>query len=1176
MSSAPEAMPASIGPYRNLELLGRGGMGVVYRGEDLRDGRQVALKTVLLPRAELLRGLRREIQVLARLRHPGIVSILDEGLHEGLPWYAMELLAGLPLSRYRESLTRGPASSLAPGAGKSGSGQWERLDTAASWWTAALDARTGPAGEPSGQGVSAAARRFDTPQPLTPDSRRAVLTLVRHLCKTLAFLHGEGIVHRDLKPDNILLRAASGERRAASEQDRSSRCPPHSSLLTPHSSLLFPVLVDFGLISRFPAELGREAFELAAGSAGTSAYMAPEQIRGDFVDARADLYALGCILYELLTGCRPFEAAEPRELRRAHLEAEPVAPSARDPGVPPALDALVLRLLEKRPEDRLGHAQDVEQALAALGADEVPEAKGWPQPRAYLYRPGLSGRDEVLPALRGHVLDAGAAALVLVGGESGVGKTRLTMELAREALGRGFLVLTGECEPLASAAAGHEAGAAALSALRRPLQEIADWCRERGAAEAGRVFGQSAALLRHYEPAIGTLPGLGPPGPPPALPPAAARRQLFRHLAGTFEALALRQPVLLVLDDLHWADELTLELLGFLAERPRSGAPRLAVLGTYRSDEAGAELRALAEAGGCHALELPRLAEAAIRRMVEQMLALCPAPAALVRSLVQHSEGNPFFVAEYLRSAVAERQLFRDAHGRWQAERCEGLPMPRSLHELIGSRLDGLAQPLRRLIEIAAVAGREVEEPVLAEVAGRNGLDWAEASRGDAVRLWLTEERGQRLRFVHDKLREVAYVEIEPERLSELHGQIAEALETLHGEAAVELAAALGDHRERSGDEPRAMRWYLAGARLAEQRYASAEAERLYRAYLRLQRSVTEEGVEVRGELGRLLGRYGGHRHRAIEEYRRGLDEARALGSRRTEAWLLSRLGHALGTVGHTDESLACHQRALEIARDIGERSIEASALGGVGGHQMRIRQLGECRRSYEQALAIHRELGEREREACDLHNLGICCYFQGRLDETVELLEQSLRLTREIGDRWLEGSNLGRLATLAHEYGDKARALGLYHEALATAREIGDRFEEGRSLANLGLLHRSQGEVEGALRRAEALGAGAEMWRIALVALFERTYLELARGKPAGGLLEAVSARVEGLAHGAGSSFAEPLGCLRRAVAAFEAGVALHAGQCLEDLPPGLLRWRQARQHEPTGRPRAQGASLA
>ncbi|MFC1853161.1 serine/threonine-protein kinase, partial [candidate division CSSED10-310 bacterium] len=186
-----------------------------------------------------------------------------------------------------------------------------------------------------------------------------ILALVRRLCFPLAFLHGEGIVHRDLKPENIMVKDDA-----------------------------MPVLVDFGLMTQFTSTESRESLTVEHGAAGTVSYMAPEQIKGELVDARADLYALGCILYELLVGHPPFTGLYPAQIIQAHLESAATPPSHFRSDVGSELDDLLGRLLAKNPRERVGHADVVATILGKLSSTEhVVEG---PKPVSIpLYRPRI-------------------------------------------------------------------------------------------------------------------------------------------------------------------------------------------------------------------------------------------------------------------------------------------------------------------------------------------------------------------------------------------------------------------------------------------------------------------------------------------------------------------------------------------------------------------------------------------------------------------------------------------------------------------------------------------------------------------------------------------------------------------------------------------------------------------
>ncbi|WP_245682693.1 serine/threonine-protein kinase [Archangium gephyra] len=728
-------MPDRVGAYRVVELLGQGGMGVVYRGEHPDTGEAVALKTVRVASGAVLASIRREIHALRRLNHPGVVRIVDEGIWEGLPWYAMELLHGQTLRGF-------------------------------------LDARA--------------------PLPMA-------LTLLRRLCAPLAYLHGNGLVHRDLKPENVFVRPDGA-----------------------------PVLVDLGIAAQSGG--AREVLQVGGSTVGSEAYMAPEQIRGDFVDARADLYALGCILYEAVTGQPPFVASRSAgSVLHQHLRRAPRPPSQVVEGLPPELDALVLRLLAKRPQERLGYAEDVAAALAALGA-EAGEPGSTPRPSPYLYRPDFSGRGKPLERLGQALEEAsrGRGGCAFLGGESGVGKTRLAMELATEATHRRLAVVTGECVPLPLP----------LHPFRPLLLTVADRCREHGAPETERLLGPRAQVLAAYEPALARLPGQDAQPAPPPLPPPEARARVLSSLRDTLLAFARVQPLLLVLDDLQWADELSLSFLQELApEHLRTHG--VLVVGTYRMDEAGGALRRIVQAPGAVSLELERLDAASIREMVSGMLALREAPGAFLDALVTHASGNPFFIAEYLRAAIGEGLLSRTTAGEWRlavpGARAGAvvLPLPRSIAELIERRLAELGEDGRALVQLAAVLGREFDGELLSGAAALGDEALWEALEELRLRQVLEEAGGGRLRFVHDKLREVAYGRIPDERRRALHHRAAEAVERRYTAELPRHAASLAHHWAQAGVHGRASRFFALAGDQARAAYANAEALSFYEAALR-------------------------------------------------------------------------------------------------------------------------------------------------------------------------------------------------------------------------------------------------------------------------------------------------------------------------------------------------------
>ncbi|MBI2570421.1 MAG: protein kinase [Candidatus Schekmanbacteria bacterium] len=816
-SDAPEARARFLGPYELCEILGHGGMGVVYRARHRDTAEPVAVKTVRISHHRFLQGIAREIHALARISHPGIVRIVASGFHDDVPWYAMDFVQGVTLRKYLMQVRR-VLSSVATGPLLGSAFATVPATSGDHWWTQAL--------RPTGEDLSddgarlglrcPAERSPEAPVADSPDLP-SCLVVLRRLCRSLSYLHGEGIVHRDLKPENVVVRADGT-----------------------------PVLMDFGLMAEFARELSRETLTIDGRYAGTPLYVAPEQIKGELVDARADLYSLGCMMYEMFVGSPPFIARTAQEVFQAHVTVPPVAPRDRGVVLLPELEELVMRLLEKEPRRRIGYAADVEATLGRLGVrDSVDES--WPRAQPYLYRPSVEGRDDeiqrLLELVWGLALDQGA--LAIISGETGVGKTRLAVEIGREAEALEILTVTGTC---------FEGAREPLEGLKKPLDIIAGQYRDRGVAQSANFLGERGRVLGIYEAALESLPDTSE-----EIPTGEARLRLFAYLTDTLLALANDDPILLLLDDLQWADNLTLGWLAFLAEHPPLAQVPLLLIGTCRSEEMPVALESVVVAPGVTHLVLERLSERAVAAIVADMLALADPPAALSRYLTQQSEGNPCFVAEYLRAALSEGLLWRDDAGKWHVAEpggrpastadYEALPLPKSLHDLVSRRLSMLGTAASRMLDAVAVIAQEAGLVLIQMVSKLHGRDLVEGVEELLRRQVLEEHEPGILRFVHDQLREVAYRRLAPESRRKLHREVAEGMEILSASGTSMPPAKLARHWELAGILPRAQTHYLQAARRANRAHAPTEAEQYYTAYLSLVRAASAESIAVTREL---------------------------------------------------------------------------------------------------------------------------------------------------------------------------------------------------------------------------------------------------------------------------------------------------------------------------------------
>jgi len=379
--------PKVIGPYRVLETIGSGGAGTVYRAKDRRTGDTVALKLLstgpaLDPRAA--RRLAREFETLADLSHPNVVKVFDSGVFQGYPYLAMELVDGLTLRHYL-SLRAEEFSSRNSSSSSEKPRLWSTSEARELWSVSGVsnDSVSGDVPKPfSLSKFSQEPPSEESPPYLSgPDSLRALADAVDEpdtessvdldlpyevptpeaapaerphevkleelnrpervgrlkdamlqLCQALAYIHGHGLIHRDLKPSNVMV-----------DEDHLVR------------------LMDFGL-AKFLADDG--AVTAGGRLVGTFRYMAPEQILGERLDSRSDLYSLGVILYELLSGRSPFDAPTPYELWQKVLETEPLPIVAVNPGGDYQLARIAQKLIRKEPSERFQTAEEVYEALA--------------------------------------------------------------------------------------------------------------------------------------------------------------------------------------------------------------------------------------------------------------------------------------------------------------------------------------------------------------------------------------------------------------------------------------------------------------------------------------------------------------------------------------------------------------------------------------------------------------------------------------------------------------------------------------------------------------------------------------------------------------------------------------------------------------------------------------------
>ncbi|HEX5070775.1 MAG TPA: protein kinase [Vicinamibacterales bacterium] len=633
------------------------------------------------------------------------------------------------------------------------------------------------------------------------------LRIAGEVVEALETAHARQIIHRDLKPANVML-----------------------------SSQGHVKVMDFGLAKDLSMTEGQTQTVQHAMAGpltgqgervGTPAYMSPEQIVGDMLDARSDIFSLGVVLCELVSGVHPFHRPTTAGTVTAVLREAPVIVPSGLGEVPSAVRQILQRMLAKDPQERYQSVSDLRRDLSGftaggavtLGgttismADRIGQERRWPMVGRETERGDLLKRLDDAIASRG--------SLVMIGGEPGIGKTRLTEAVLDEARRKGCLCLVGHAYEMEGAPP------------YVPFVEMLEYAARAVPATAFRhALGESASEISKFMP---DLRRMFPDIPPPLDVPAEQQRwRLFNAYRDFVDRSCKMAPIVVVLEDLHWADEPSLQLLLHIA--PAFVKIPLLVLGTYRDVELDVTrpfakvLETLLRQRHATRMSLRRLPASGVTELLAAMSGR-PAPDSLARVIFRETEGNPFFVEEVFQHLKDEGQVF-DASGAWRTDlRVETLDVPEGVRLVIGRRLERLGETTRRVLTTAAVIGRSFSLSLLEsleEAAADAVLDAVEEA--ERAHLLAPQQSGRETRylFAHELIRQTLADALSLPRRQRLHARIAAAIERTYAHALDKHVSALAHHLYNAGaaaDAGKASTYLLKAA--DESRAAAAHEDAL-------------------------------------------------------------------------------------------------------------------------------------------------------------------------------------------------------------------------------------------------------------------------------------------------------------------------------------------------------------
>lgn len=732
-----EPMDRFVGDrYHLVREIGRGGMGVVYLGRDLRRDMDVAIKFRGITHHSATSWLKREFRAVASLRHPNLVELYELVVHDESCYFTMEYIPGIDPRRWVESPSEAPPAPI------------QRLADRSTQSALPIQAaHTEVSSMPSNQPTIPALR----PVPTVEFGRvRAVLA---QLAEGLAFLHARGVIHRDVKPSNALV------------------CDGVVKLL------------DFGLAlehRRAEQELSRETRVV-----GTAAYLAPEYVEKLAVSPAMDVYALGVVAFELVTGAPPFGGAM-HVLARLHRAVTASRASAINTDTPAELDELISAMLHRDPAQRPTALEIAEILTGELS-----------QPRHVKRASKFVGRDAELRRLATRLAHPTDGRLVLVTGPSGVGKSSLIDEAvsrARIAEGSpGEVTWRGRC---------HERERVPYRAFDFVIDDLVTELG--GNAQLVAKIEHAGALARVF-PTLGTL--LEDAIKTPAAEDLRVEREraligmteLFRHVLslprGSWSGSGVH--AILVIDDLQWADEGSLELLALLVERI---ARPLTIVATWTTgnDQAPPPPTLLDRLGA--RVDLIDLSPMTSTDLAELIADLAPhAATERLHAAAELAAGSPY-LAELIGRELADAGLADPHHA--EVRRLERLARDERVVAEVASLAAGPAT-FEQLRSLAALPSQQLQSALRGLEDGRIVVSTPTANGTSAYV------------FYHQRLRDAAAAAFVPSAKRQLHQRYAVLLESEHA-----TPDQLAYHWAEAGEAARAVTWAVVAADAAHAQLA--------------------------------------------------------------------------------------------------------------------------------------------------------------------------------------------------------------------------------------------------------------------------------------------------------------------------------------------------------------------
>jgi Nif-specific regulatory protein len=866
----------------------------------------------------------------------------------------------------------------------------------------------------------------------------ALYDVILQIASGLHHIHHLGIVHLDLKPSNILV-----------SDDGKAK------------------IMDFGL-----AIEGRQVFDRKI--RGTLQYMAPEVLRQDRVDSRADLYALGMTLYETVTGALPGYGRPPIEVIRMHLDEQVRTPSSINPRVPEALERIIVRMLEKDPRHRFPSAAALMQEVAQAAGKKAPPVELLVGQGERFAAP-LIGRKHEVEQLMTLVEEArdGRGNGVIVAGAEGMGKSRIVRDVTLRAQLDGGRVFCGRCP-------------VNRKTIYAPFFDIF----QQMVAAVNPEADVAEEIRRILRPVVA---GSGPETSPPQ---HGQKFRLFNRIVQSMQDLygflsvggeTGGSPLILIIDDLQWADPSTAELFSFLVGEAKQN--RLLVIGTLTLDSGGeaaiesaspslAFWEQRAKEASFPMIRVDTLNEALVREHVQSLLGDMNVSDEVVRWMLWESAGSPLNIRRIIDYLIAHDYLQWTPAG-WNAdmERIRVLRIPGGFASILMEKIDALGGETRAVLEIASVFGEMMEVEVLTQVSDGTPERTYSCVR-ELVRLSLIDESsdGKNVAFPQMHLRDAVYNAMPERRRIELHTRLGEALEPRANEGSTQLIGQVAYHFSRANDIERGTRYSIEAGDLATRTLAHEEATEFYRVALELMDlGGVEEArkAEVREKLADAYYRRDDYRS-AIHAYQFLLKSIQSRHPRHESdtadvdanidlARVMKKIGKVLARRGDQEAAMTYYQGALATYERLGETVDVAEMLNRLAWLYRLRDDLDAARETADRARTMLEKMEPTVVYGYVKNILGLIEFAGGNWQRSREILEEAVAIGEKLGSEQLVKVASMNLGNTVWKLGEWDTALQYFRRNLARSEAEGDLWDLVTAYNNVGVVEYGRGNFHAA-----------------------------------------------------------------------------------------------------------------